>query len=382
MRAFAKMLYSLGALVVLLTPFGVSPAESARATNGVLANTDQETLKLFLLGKQAFLRRRTAVDGLGPYFNAESCSSCHHVPRPGGSGAPNNAVLMAAKVTGADFDPLLGQGGPVFQKHMLPGFSPKVIPGYANVRTRRVPPNLLGVGLIDEIPEEAILANARNQPNEDGIRGRPNWVGGRLGRFGYKAQVASIFEFMFQAERDEIGITSPFSSGVVREVSAVADENSVPQPKVNAQEIFHLMYFVKWLAPFSPRYKGNVQSRGETVFKETGCAECHVPHFNTGPKKINAFDNIEARLYSDLLLHDMGDELADKFEQGQAFGRDFRTTPLWGLSRKKYLLHDGRTTSMESAINFHAGEATRVIQKYHHLSDDEKKALLTFLESL
>jgi len=343
----------------------------------ILPGTDQVNARLFSVGRQLFLRKRTAAEGLGPYFNAEGCISCHHIPVAGGSGDLKDAIVLAALSRNGHFDPLTSLGGPVFQKHAVPGVAPRMVPKVANLHSRRIPPNLLGAGLIQEIPEAAILANARSTPNEDGILGRPNMINRELGRFGYKAQVPSLFQFMFQAEFTEIGITSPFTPS-----ASIKAANLPMESKVTSQEIFNLMYFVEFLAPFKPIDPAADDSAGAKIFARIGCAECHHPSFNTGPKKLATFDHVEVPLYSDLLLHNMGKSLADGFEDGQASGSEFRTAPLWGLGRKKYLLHDGRTTKIPTAINLHGGEATAVVDRFHRLSKSEKEALLEFLKSL
>src|SRR5215467_3643948 len=321
MKASHKLVLALATVCCLTVAFEVRPATSPVNTRDVLPNTDKENIELFFEGKQAFLKKRTVADGLGPVFNAQSCASCHQYPRAGGSGDLTHAVNLAARRDGDRFDSLAQCGGPFFQKLSVAGVPRKEIPSYANLRTRRLPPNLFGAGLIEEIPESLILTNARKQPNEDGIAGHPNYINGELGRFGYKARVASIFEFMFLASRDELGLTSVFSPVETR-VGCEAVVKQSNEPKASSQDIFHLMYFVKFSVPLKPISHTIEQSKGQEIFGAIGCAQCHVPSFNTGRNKIKAFDHVEVPLYSDLLLHNMGDSLADGFEEGLASGRD------------------------------------------------------------
>lgn len=382
MRFTGHSCWLLGAVALWLCASGTALSHTEKNVGEVIDNLDKENLELFFEGKRLFLRKHTPADGLGPFFNETSCAGCHHIPKPGGAGDHRNAIILAGAYT-ADgrFDSLDGRGGPVFQKHALPGYAAKAIPAAATVRTTRVPPSLFGLGLVEAIPESAILANARSTPNADGVRGRANIVDGRVGRFGYKAQVPTLFEFMFTATLNELGISTPFA---LRPALKVVSGSNARERRfeINAQTMFKLMYFVQGLAPLKPRRQGAAERSGQKVFDTTGCNQCHVPSFNTGANKIRAFADVEVPLYSDLLLHDMGEQLADSFEDGAATGREFRTTPLWGAGRKRYFLHDGRANSLDSAIRLHGGEAAQIVRRYEQLSARERGELLKFLRSL
>jgi CxxC motif-containing protein (DUF1111 family) len=373
----------LGAVLFLFCCFVDLPGAPVKQTEA-LPKIDDENLRLFLQGTKEFARRHTVADGLGPYFNATSCAECHRHPSAGGSGDLAHAVALAGRESGGHFDPLAAQGGPFFQRHAIAGFQVKTIPESANVRAHRIPPNLFGAGLIEEIPDSAVLANARSKPNADGILGRPNMVNDHLGHFGYKAQVPSLFEFMFDAASNEMGLTTPFSlGGAVRHsyvpVSNVGGSAIYEMP---ARQVFNLMYFVKFLSPLEPTRNGPLESEGKAVFTSIGCAQCHVPAFKTGSSRIEALSNVDVPLYSDLLLHDLGPQLADHIADASASGQEFRTTPLWGLSRKKYFLHDGRAHSIREAILQHDGEAAKVAGRYRDLPQQPRRALAAFLGSL
>ena len=142
------------------------------------------------------------------------------------------------------------------------------------------------------------------------------------------------------------------------------------------------MYFVKFLPPLPPLREGAREAEGKQVFGRIGCARCHMPSMRTGDSKTPGLGRVDAALYSDLLLHDMGDRLADHISEGSATAREFRTTPLWGLGRKKYLLHDGRARSAHEAILEHDGEAARAAARYRELPEQDRRALEVFLRSL
>jgi CxxC motif-containing protein (DUF1111 family) len=344
---------------------------------------DQSSRELFLAGKYFFQKEWVEQEGLGPTFNARSCIACHKLPRIGGFGGSENAVLLAAARTNDAFDNLGRYGGPIFQRHSIEGVPIKAVPEQANIRSTRVPPPLFGLGLIEEIPDAEILALAGplDSHNRAGIRGRANLVGGKVGRFGAKAQVSSLFDFMVEAASTEIGLRSPFKSG--EDVVAGDSKYSLPSdPEINAQVVFRLMYFVKFLAPPSPKARGRLEVQGQTLFHQIGCDGCHVSTLMTGRNTARAFDRVPVTLYSDLLLHNMGDELADGFEQGLAAGQDFRTTPLWGLGAREHFLHDGRSLTIDDAIRHHGGEATTTEQKYEWLDSQSKGMLVAFLRSL
>jgi CxxC motif-containing protein (DUF1111 family) len=258
-------------------------------------------------------------------------------------------VRRVGRLQAGEVDALVGRGGPVAREHSVAelGYScalPVGLPLEANVISLRNAPSLFGVGLVDAIPDEAILANTA--PRADGVQGRPNFVDvegqRRVGRFGWKAQVADLDRFVAEALRSEHGITSPLApDGVVASVGG-------PDRCAGAE--------------------------GAALFAETGCAACHVPALKA--------EGREVKLYSDLLLHDLGPRLDDGLRQGAAAGRDWRTTPLWGLSSRPRFLHDGRARSLRAALLAHGGEAQPALDSFRRLSTEDQERLLDFLASL
>jgi CxxC motif-containing protein (DUF1111 family) len=273
----------------------------------------------------------------------------------------------------------------------------------------RIPTPVYGAGLIENIPDENILNNmSANQRIKSamGISGHPNRSGndGTISRFGWKAQNKSLEIFSGEAYNVEMGITnelfmneraSPDEIGLPSSCKI----NPTPEDTTNvtsatttgvSSDAVGFSMFMRLLAPPTPSTKstGGTASvaNGSRVFNAIGCALCHTPLLQTGPSKITAdLNNANANLYSDLLVHNMGNNLADGVSQGNATGDEFRTAPLWGLGQRIFFLHDGRSNDLVDTINQHASrgsEANSVIRNYHQLSPQQQQDLLNFLRSL
>jgi CxxC motif-containing protein (DUF1111 family) len=246
-----------------------------------------------------------------------------------------------------------------------------------------MPPPVFGVGLIEALTDSTILVNEDPaDANADGISGRANWVtppaylpptepgagpGMRVGRFGRKAQVSALLQQTVEAYHQDIGITSPFRPAENLNPLAshqVPGLDRAADPEVGEQETNDVAQYMRMLAAPSPGGMTDRRRRGEAVFGSAGCASCHLPTLRTGGHEIEALAFRDVTLYSDLLLHDLGDGLADNRPDGSADGREWRTAPLWGLriareflNGELFLLHDGRAHSVDEAIRLHGGEA-------------------------
>ena len=362
-----------------------------------LAELSPDLQRAFDRGEESFAREFTAEEGLGPTFNNSSCVSCH----PGnGRGTPDLALIRFSR----GLDLLENQGGPQFQDKAIPGVPLEVLPDGLDKSTR-LPPPVFGLGLIEAISVETILANADpDDANQDGISGRPNWVeapgfvpdgeagagpGRQLGRFGRKASVSSLIQQNAMAYHQDIGITSGFIPVENPHPQSGADWDTIPDPEVPESEVMETVMFVRLLAP-PPRGEITPEvRRGERQFEAIGCTACHVPTLETGPSPIRALNGVAAHLYSDLLLHDMGEELADNRPDATANGREWRTAPVWGtrlvadvLGGTPFYLHDGRATTLEGAIRAHGGEAQAAKEAYFELTEADRRAVIAFLESL
>jgi CxxC motif-containing protein (DUF1111 family) len=237
---------------------------------------------------------------------------------------------------------------------------------------------LRGTALIDSIVLSDILAAQAAEP--EAVRGRLNVLAdGRPGRFGWKAQTATLVEFMGEAFRDEIGLTNPIAPrDLVNGCGA-----SITRPEADALPLTAVAAFLNTIDPPAPS-SATLTSAGATVFASTGCAACHKPSYRILGSTANVAGGpiLTAFLYSDLLLHDMGADLADGFEQGSATGSEFRTAPLWRVSERQHFLHDGRATTMLDAIGAHGGQAAAAVAAFNALSAADRQALLDFLNGI
>lgn len=344
----------------------------------------------FEKGREIFNREFTPETGLGPLFNEVACGECHEDPAAGGLG--DEVEIHATRLAADGFcDPLADLGGPVYQQKVTPalgaalGIDAEPIPPQATARAHRTSPDIFGFGLLDAVPDSAILALADPYDRDhDGISGRPNrFVDGRLGRFGRKVFVPTLAEFNEGAFPNEQGITSP---GVPDEGSVGGQQlppgvDPLPEPEIDAESIELVTTFVRLLAPPAPLKLTKEARRGRLLFPQAGCATCHVPTLMTGDSDVKALAHRKVHAYTDLLLHDMGPELAD-ICLGLAAPSEFRTEPLMGLRFSEKFLHDGRAASIEEAIGAHAGEGAAARDRFAALSAEEQAALLAFLRAL
>ena len=355
-----------------------------------LRDLTPEQLASFNAGKAIFTKEFEPDEGLGPLFNAPACGECHEEPEVGGNGDEDETHAAVAQPGGA-CDLLAAHGGPVFQAHTTPalkqalGLDSEPIPAEATSRAIRSSPDVFGFGLLDAVPDAAILARADSADRDhDGISGRVNrFFDGRIGRFGRKALLPNLDEFNAGAFVIEMGVTNP--GALVEETIGgkpiPAGVDPTDEPELSAEALRSVQDFVRFLAPppqLPLTYEGE---RGRQLFRSMGCISCHTPALVTGPNKVRALDRKVVNAYTDLLLHDMGPERAD-ICLGLATPSEFRTEPLMGLRLATRFLHDGAAKSIEEAIELHAGEAARSRDYFVKAPQKEREALLAFLKSL
>jgi CxxC motif-containing protein (DUF1111 family) len=349
-------------------------------------------LAAFDAGHDEFVRIRAPETGLGPIFNAAACVQCHGTPAPGGASAMR--ITRFGSVVNGAFVSLGHKGGSMLQRFAIDAQAQELIPAEANVVTERLATALFGAGLIDAIPDEAILANAaRAKPY--GIGGRAAWMideasgQQRVGRFGWKAQQASLLAFVAAAYVNEMGITNRIfpeenapnaDRARLAAYDGVADPEDAVDPLTGRGAVDRLADFVRLLAPPAPLPVA-ASAVGAEIFAAVGCAECHRPAMQTGASPTAALEGQTVALYSDLLLHDMG-PLADGIVQGAARMGEMRTAPLWGLRARHPFLHDGRAPTLDAAIRAHDGEAAIVRDRYLAVPPDEQRHLRDFLHTL
>lgn len=369
------------------------PLEHQPRMGEPLPELTQAEYEGFVAGKLAFGKRLTNATGLGPIFNDRSCEICHALPAAGGFSA--FAVTRFGRRDGDRFDPMLSHGGSLLQHKTISVASEEFVPPEANVTARRITPQLFGAGLVEVLPDEALTATAERAESAGWTRAVGLLEGGepRLGRFGWKAQLATLLSFSADAALNEMGLTNRLlpeenaPNGSLEKLAmtdAVDDPEDVPDDEGLAL-IDRVTTFQRFLAP--PPQTPRSGMRGEAIFASIGCVRCHHPEFTTPPNESRALSEVRFRPYGDFLLHDMG-ELADGIEQGPGTARAMRTAPLWGVSQKVSLLHDGRSTGGEfdlnavRAVSLHDGEAAEARDAFRRLSESERNDLVAFLGSL
>lgn len=373
--------------------------------DGPLPGLTPSELAAFVAGDREFGRPFSPAEGLGPLFTNVSCAACHSGdgrgrPEPRFSNLVPRVDPLVALAAGEPFD------APVIQVKALPGAEPEAIPMGIPV-SLRLPPPVFGVGLIEAIPVEQIVARADPEDaNGDGISGRPHWVdapewmpghelpaggGPYLGRFTRKGRASTVFEQVVDAYLNDIGVTTDFLPMENRNLGAGVPTESfdrVADPELPSEVVHRVTFYLRTLAPPKPGEMTAVRRRGEEVFGAIGCALCHTPEMTTGAHPVAALANKPVRLYSDLLLHDMGEELSDGVVDGDASGSEWRTAPLWGLRVARdflngdlFLMHDGRAQSVEEAVRLHGGEAETVRAAFLALPPEDRRAVIDFVES-
>jgi CxxC motif-containing protein (DUF1111 family) len=395
-------------------------------------------------------------NGLGPRFNSNSCLSCHAQPSVGGSSPAANPAIAIATLNGAkNVVPwFIVQNGPIrearFKRNpdgtndggvhdlfvitgrsdaascniVQPNFLPAGEPlsgqgGNPNI-IFRIPTPVFGAGLIESIPDSAILANMKTDSSLKkpmGISGHPNAHlsgnanhsanDGTITRFGWKAQNKSLLLFAGEAYNVEMGVTNELFPQE-RDESPGCVLNPTPEDTLNfttasaststkntavVSDIEAFADFMRMLAPPMPAPDSPSIVNGRAVFAKVGCALCHTPSFTTGRAIASgsstspsaALSNRPVNLYSDLLVHHMGVHLADGITQGGAGPDEFRSAPLWGVGQRVFFLHDGRTRDLVTAIEAHrsrGSEANAVIERFNRSSINQRQDVINFLRSL
>lgn len=350
----------------------------------------------FRLGLNDFSEVESSEEGLGPAFNATSCAVCHNVPAIGGS----STILEVRAATTDDegnFKALDESGETLIHLFSTPshGCQPRV-PDAATVIAHRASIPVFGAGLVEAIPDDRLLElEDPLDRDRDGISGRaarvidPATGALRVGRFGWKAQHATLLAFGADAYRNELGITNDlFPTEAAFGVSAAAmrlcdprpEPEDVREPTTGKRGIDNFERFLQLLAPIGRGPVGSAERAGEQVFSLIGCARCHVPVLTTGPSPNPVFDRRPVPLFSDLLLHDVG--TGDGIQQANALPSEIRTPSLWGLRFRRPLLHDGSAATPEAAILRHSREAALAVEGYLRLPEADRQWLAAFLRSL
>jgi CxxC motif-containing protein (DUF1111 family) len=387
-RSFASIGFAVLAAGLL------SWAQQEKLPGGPLAGITSRDLELFRMGREDFLEVETPGEGLGPLFNGTSCGQCHNIPAVGGTGTIIELRAGYRDEHGKFHAPA---GGTLMHLFSLPPHDCQVsMYEEANVVGQRISIPLFGAGLVEAISDEMLLSMEDPDDRDgDGIRGRAARVEDvatgrkRVGRFGWKAQQATLLAFAADAYINEMGITSDlFRNEPLGNVAAEKAGRCLPSrnaedardQRTGLRGIDNFENFLRFLAPPARGPLSDAAIRGERLFADIGCASCHRPQLETGPSAQQAFNRKPVHLFSDLLLHDVG--TGDGIEQADAKGEEIRTPALWGLRFRRPLLHDGSAPTIERAIERHAREATAVTERFKALPSDQRHEVLSFLKSL
>ncbi len=387
--------------------------------------------------------------GLGPRFNSNSCNSCHAYPAVGGSSPPNNPLFGIYQLQGATntmpyfitptgpvivarfpykSDGVTPDGGvhqmfTISNRTDAPGCTSMVQPNFTQAQQnndiifRQVTPTF-GTGLMELIQDSDIIANMnanKTFKQSLGISGHPQYSDddGTITRFGWKAQNKSLLYFSGEAYTVEEGVSDeafpsendesipsclppfPVPPGT-NKTKGVPDDRmdsgETPKLPVNfPSDLERFSLFMRFLAPPTPVPPNSSTSNGLAKFNTIGCNMCHTNSFTTPKSSIGALSNVQAFLFSDLLVHDMGPGNADNVTQGSATGDQFRTAPLWGIGQRYFFMHDGHTQDIVQAIEDHRSfgngtypdsEANQVINNFDDMLPKDQQDLVNFLRSL
>ena len=342
----------------------------------------------FNQGMQVFATIFTPETGLGPLFNSVSCQECHEEPSIGGSG--DEVEVHVSAFQAGSCQTLDALGGPVVQQQVTPqleatlGIQLEPTPDGATGTGFRSAPPLFGLGLLDAVSDRTLLYLARIR-YPDGVHGRAAVLSNRrVGRFGRKATVASLTEFNAGAFFNEMGITNRLNlteGTVAGQVLPAGVDLLFPEPEIDAASLAATDAFVHLLAPPAGQRLTAETRHGRELFHQIRCTSCHIPILPTGNSAFRALRFKLVRVYSDLLLHDMGPEEAD-ICNGVATPSEFRTQPLMGMQYLDFFMHDGKAQSIDEAIQRHGGEAAAARDRFSGLVPSDQAALVAFVQSL
>jgi CxxC motif-containing protein (DUF1111 family) len=427
-----ERLYAGGETTIFLTS---SNSFSTPADN--LTGNDLET---HLAGdfqfEAAFVTAPSEVNGgIGPIFNNSSCVSCH--PKDGRSSFPNDINSLSGFFLRTSLPGITADGGPVavpnyglqIQNQAIFGYEPEgrfsvtftpitetfadgtqiilqkptysVIDTYDDFSSNamlspRLAPPVFGLGLLEAIPEaEILMYQDIDDLDGDGITGKANYVYNpisdaiEIGRFGWKANTATIMEQCAGAYSGDMGITTylfPYETG---DGQTNGNDGFGDDPEITEEILNQVVFYCKTLAVPAPRDLDNESvKKGAQIFESIGCAACHVPSMTTGNNTISAISIQKIFAYTDMLLHDMGDALSDNRPDFLADGNEWKTRPLWGIGLTKVVnghtdfLHDGRAKNVTEAILWHGGEGLASKNKFKALSTADREVLLKFINAL
>ncbi len=378
------------------SPVAEAPTGFDNLTNGLITQAE------FDAARATFEERDDIAKGLGPVYNAQSCAECHQNPLSGGG---SQVAELRAGHRDASGNFVDAPGGSLINDRAIDASIQERVPGAETVRAFRLSTNTLGLGFVEAINSNTLVAIANSQPSQSGgrIAGQVIQVpvleaagAIRVGRFGWKNQHASLLSFAADAYLNEIGITNRLVTTENTSLgNSVAAFDHVPDPEDVDNDIDQFAQFMR-ATKAPPRDTALAATAdavaGASLFNQIGCNVCHVTSLTTSAPGtiINggaftvpaALGNKVIHPYSDFLLHDIGTGDGIVQNGGQSTANKLRTVPLWGVRTHDRHMHDGATLTFNEAILRHAGEASGVTNSYRGLSATQQNQLITFLKSL
>jgi CxxC motif-containing protein (DUF1111 family) len=353
-----------------------------------------DLLARFRAGKAVFEREFDPTAGLGPVFNEKSCAKCHDQGAIGGGS--DTLETRYGQVIDGVFNSLTQFDGQLLHTKGIGRFNGvdfvgEVVPPEANVVAHRRTNPLFGLGLVDAVPDQALIDLAQHQQEftpetagqalilTDIFSGQP-----RVGRFGWKSQIGTVLTFSGNAFLNEMGITTPFfphENPPGGDAALLAANPALNNPNDTTATVMQLDDHTTFLAP-PPRLPRDRRAReGENLFALVGCTNCHVPMMTTGPNEVAALNEVDFFPYSDFLVHDMG-SLNDGIAQPPATTQQMRTAPLWGARIRTSFLHDGRARTIREAILAHDGQGKAARDNFSDLDERDRAKILAFINTL
>ncbi len=428
-NTFTKSLvaiFAIGLFAVNCSAYDITSNKSKSILLKPIDGLNDEQYDKFILGKSFFRipwveapSATTARDGLGPLYNANTCANCH--PSNGrGTLYNKNGSFARSLIPKPSYDPIYGSQIAINGIHgvkyeaktdikfeeikvafpdgeidtlLKPIYGLKDLQygplDEKTVLSFRLAPSLNGLGLISQISDEDILKNEDPDDKDgDGISGRANFIYSpitkkqELGKFSWKANITSLKHQIADAANNDMGLTTSYYQN--ENCTKFQEEcNKAPKARdaidLTDQRLEAIQFYLEKRKTYSQKLTKN---KGYEIFKKIGCVNCHMDSFETNT-------GIKFTPFTDLLLHDMGEGLADGKIEGKASGSEWRTAPLWGLSlhekinnKKPRLLHDGRARTFQEAILWHDGEAKKAKETYMNLKKEDRKELLEFLKEV
>ena len=477
-KLFLVVVLLLGSSAIASAQRDPGPRSGPSDAGGPIRGLSPEEEKLFWSSWERFKKIYSVTGsiekgvGLGPRFNGNGCAQCHAQPAAGGSSSSPRSAQVRRLVMRDQYAILDSESNPQVLLASLdraPGGSQSIpsfivvdgpirvarfikkpdgtpdggvheiytIAGRVDARdcnlsqpnfdkevannnvVFRIPTPTFGAGLIEAVPDSALIANLNLtvvQRRALGIAGRFNRTAndGTISRFGWKAQNKSLLIFAAESQNVEMGVTNEafpdkrdqtpgclFNALPEDRIKAQLPPNETYGPSAFSSDAVSFATFMRLLAPPTASTRTASESSGQVLFAQVGCTLCHSADLETGESTFSGMSHIKIHPYSDFALHHMGPDLADHISQGLASGDEFRTTPLWGLGQRLFFIHDGRTTDLQAAIQAHASsdshcrttfhftgdevcgsEANVVILRFNALSSTQKQDILNFLRSL